>query len=75
MSLPAFSPFHPVQLPVFSDLADLLAPSPGDACDLQFGWPVAVGWTHPRRGFRPLPRPDNSQEKGHTLLFYWYHEL
>ena len=57
--------FFPLQLPVCSHIADLLAPSAGDAGDLQFSRPVAVGWPHPWRGDRPLPQPDNCQEKGH----------
>lgn len=59
----------PLQLPVCGDIADLLVPSAGDAGDLQFSWPVAVGRAHSWRGDGPLPQPDNSQEKGHTLFF------
>lgn len=53
-----------MQLSVCGYIADLLAPSAGDAGDLQFSRPIAVGWTHPRRGVGPLPQPDKCQEKG-----------
>lgn len=57
----------PPQLSVRGDPADLLAPPAGDARHLQHRGSIAVGRTHPRRGHRSLPQPDNSQEKGPTL--------
>lgn len=58
-----------VQLSVCGDPPDLLGPSAGDAGDLQFSWPITVGWPHPWGGFRSLPQPDNSQEKGPSVHY------
>lgn len=63
-----------LQLPVCSDTADLLAPSAGDAGDLQLSGPDAVGWTHPRGGDGTLPQPDYGQEKG-SWAFFFFHVL
>lgn len=61
-----------LQLPVCSDTADLLAPSAGDAGDLQLSGPDAVGWTHPRGGDGTLPQPDYGQEKGSWAFFFFF---
>lgn len=58
----------PPQLSVRIDPADLLAPPAGDACHLQHSGSIFVGRTHPGRGHRSLPQPDNSEKKGRTLL-------
>lgn len=54
-----------LQVPDCCYYPDLLAPSAGNAGDIQFSGATSMGQQNPRRGLRPLPEPNSSQTQGH----------